>query len=52
MGRCGRHHPYLNVGDAETGQSADLGPRDARRLKGKHGLEVVLQVCYGGRHGA
>jgi hypothetical protein len=51
LGRYGRLHSYLNVGDAETGQMADLGSRYAGRLEAKHSLEVGLQVCYGGRHG-
>lgn len=50
LGHYGRQHSYLNVGDAETGQMADFGSRDAGRLEAKHGLEAGLQVCYGGRH--
>lgn len=30
----GHHSAYLNVGDAQAGDSADSGPRDARRLEG------------------
>lgn len=45
-----RHKSYLNVGYAEAGDGADLRTRNTRRLKGKHGLEVGLQICYGGRH--
>lgn len=48
--RRGHHSPYLNVGDAQAGDSADSGPRDARRLEGQHGLEISLQICYSRRH--
>jgi hypothetical protein len=41
------HQSYLNVGYAEAGDGADLRTRNTRRLEGKHGLEVGLQICYG-----
>lgn len=41
---------YLNICSAESSDAVNFGSRYTRRLESQHGLEIVLQLCYGRGH--
>lgn len=40
----------LNICSAESSDAVNFGSRYTRRLESQHGLEIVLQLCYGRGH--
>jgi hypothetical protein len=44
--RKGKRKTYLNVGRAERGDAAYLGPSYTWRLESQHRLEIVVQFRY------